>query len=417
MPVALHLDHCPDRAVISDVVRAGWSSVLFDASDRDLETPSARPPRSSRRRTRAGVDVESEIENIVGVEDGVGSDVALHAYDVATLAAVAERTGVDLLAPAARHGSRRVQGQAGPAPRPRPRARGPHRPPDRAARRDGPVRATTSGRSSTPASPRSTSRPPSRSPTCARPRRTSRSARERGQVGPAEHVPGHLRRRCRRDRRVHRRVRLGRAGMSPALDLRLRRRARRHRARRPPAGVQPDVRRRRRARSTGRRRSTASCSRSAAARSGSRRCSRRCSSRPRGLPTDPDEQRSSSPPGTRPRPRTTRRWSPAGSCPARPGIARIVEEAAARGWRLAVASTSAEASVRAVLEHAVGAERAARLRGVRGRRRARQEAGARHLPARAARAGPRAATRRSSSRTAPTACGPRSAPGCAPSSP
>ena len=47
----------------------------------------------------AGVDVESEIENIVGVEDGVGSDVALHSYDVATLAAVAERTGVDLLAP------------------------------------------------------------------------------------------------------------------------------------------------------------------------------------------------------------------------------------------------------------------------------------------------------------------------------
>jgi HAD superfamily hydrolase (TIGR01509 family) len=49
----------------------------------------------------------------------------------------------------------------------------------------------------------------------------------------------------------------------------------------------------------------------------------------------------------------------AGAMPARPGIARIVEEAAAAGWQLAVASTSAEPSVRAVLEHAVGAERAA----------------------------------------------------------
>ena len=44
----------------------------------------------------------------------------------------------------------------------------------------------------------------------------------------------------------------------------------------------------------------------------------------------------------------------AGAMPARPGIARIVDEAAAAGWQLAVASTSAEPSVRAVLEHAVG---------------------------------------------------------------
>jgi HAD superfamily hydrolase (TIGR01509 family) len=48
-----------------------------------------------------------------------------------------------------------------------------------------------------------------------------------------------------------------------------------------------------------------------------------------------------------------------GVMPARPGIARIVNAAAAAGWQLAVASTSAEASVRAVLEHAVGTQRAA----------------------------------------------------------
>ncbi|KAE8765001.1 HAD-IA family hydrolase [Georgenia thermotolerans] len=49
----------------------------------------------------------------------------------------------------------------------------------------------------------------------------------------------------------------------------------------------------------------------------------------------------------------------AGVMPPRPGIARITEEAADAGWGLAVASTSAEVSVRAVLEHAVGAARAA----------------------------------------------------------
>jgi HAD superfamily hydrolase (TIGR01509 family) len=48
-----------------------------------------------------------------------------------------------------------------------------------------------------------------------------------------------------------------------------------------------------------------------------------------------------------------------GRLPARPGIARIVDDAIAAGWTLAVASTSAEESVRAVLEHAVGAENAA----------------------------------------------------------
>jgi ketose-bisphosphate aldolase len=99
VPVALHLDHCPDRAVISDVIRAGWSSVLFDASDRDLETAERETAEVVAEAHAAGVDVESEIENIIGVEDGVGSDVSLHSYDVATLAAVAERTGVDLIAP------------------------------------------------------------------------------------------------------------------------------------------------------------------------------------------------------------------------------------------------------------------------------------------------------------------------------
>ena len=51
----------------------------------------------------------------------------------------------------------------------------------------------------------------------------------------------------------------------------------------------------------------------------------------------------------------------AGRLPARPGIARIVDEALDAGWTLAVASTSAEESVGAVLEHAVGAVNATRF--------------------------------------------------------
>ena len=45
-----------------------------------------------------------------------------------------------------------------------------------------------------------------------------------------------------------------------------------------------------------------------------------------------------------------------GRLPGRPGIPRVVNEALEGGWQLAVASTSAEESVRAVLEYVVGKE-------------------------------------------------------------
>jgi dihydroxyacetone kinase phosphoprotein-dependent L subunit len=47
-----------------------------------------------------------------------------------------------------------------------------------------------------------------------------------------------------------------------------------------------------------------------------------------------------------------------GAVPPRPGVARIVAAALAAGWPVAVASTSAQSSVRATLERAVGAENA-----------------------------------------------------------
>jgi HAD superfamily hydrolase (TIGR01509 family) len=51
----------------------------------------------------------------------------------------------------------------------------------------------------------------------------------------------------------------------------------------------------------------------------------------------------------------------AGEIPTRPGVARLIDEALRAGWTVAVASTSAEESVRAVLEHAVGPDTAARV--------------------------------------------------------
>jgi len=78
-----------------------------------------------------------------------------------------------------------------------------------------------------------------------------------------------------------------------------------------------------------------------------------------GLPTDADGQRALIAEWHKAKTATYTEMVRSGALPGRPGIARIVDEAIAAGWTLAVASTSAEASVRAVLEHAVGPRNAA----------------------------------------------------------
>lgn len=80
-----------------------------------------------------------------------------------------------------------------------------------------------------------------------------------------------------------------------------------------------------------------------------------------GLPADPDGQREMLADWHR---RKTSRYKGivhAGLLRPRPGVARIVDEALGAGWTVAVASTSAEDSVRAVLEHAVGEANADRF--------------------------------------------------------
>ena len=83
--------------------------------------------------------------------------------------------------------------------------------------------------------------------------------------------------------------------------------------------------------------------------------------RENGLPADADGQRELLADWHRRKTARYKEMVRAGLLPGRPGIARIVGEAIDAGWQLAVASTSAEESVRAVLEHAVGAAHASRF--------------------------------------------------------
>ncbi len=78
-----------------------------------------------------------------------------------------------------------------------------------------------------------------------------------------------------------------------------------------------------------------------------------------GLPTDPDGQAAEIAKWHKRKTELYVEMVRSGMLPPRPGIARIVAEARAAGWQLAVCSTSAEPSVRAILENAVGADVAA----------------------------------------------------------
>jgi HAD superfamily hydrolase (TIGR01509 family) len=83
--------------------------------------------------------------------------------------------------------------------------------------------------------------------------------------------------------------------------------------------------------------------------------------RDNGLPADPEGQRVTLADWHRRKTEIYTEMVAAGRLPGRPGVARIIAAALDAGWTLAVASTSSEASVRAVLEHVAGADQAARF--------------------------------------------------------
>jgi HAD superfamily hydrolase (TIGR01509 family) len=75
-----------------------------------------------------------------------------------------------------------------------------------------------------------------------------------------------------------------------------------------------------------------------------------------GLPEDEEGQRQALQAWHRRKTQIYTDMVASGELPPRPGVARVAAEAREAGWALAVASTSAEPSVRAVLEHVVGAD-------------------------------------------------------------
>lgn len=99
VPVTLHLDHCPDRQVISECLARGWNSVLFDASTMPVEENQRQTVEVVAEARRYGAHVEGEIEAIQGVEDGIGVETATRRESIDTAVDFIRTTGVDVFAP------------------------------------------------------------------------------------------------------------------------------------------------------------------------------------------------------------------------------------------------------------------------------------------------------------------------------
>ncbi len=99
VPVALHLDHCPDRAVISACLARGWNSVLFDASKLSVEENKRQCIEVVAEARRHGAAVEGEIEGFKRTEEMTG-DEAKHVQTLETVVDFVRATGVDVFAPA-----------------------------------------------------------------------------------------------------------------------------------------------------------------------------------------------------------------------------------------------------------------------------------------------------------------------------
>ncbi len=99
VPVALHLDHCPDRGVISDCLAMGWNSVLFDASKLSVEENRRQCIEVVAEARRYGAHVEGEIEGFKRTEEMTG-DEAQHVQSLETVVEFVRATGVDVFAPA-----------------------------------------------------------------------------------------------------------------------------------------------------------------------------------------------------------------------------------------------------------------------------------------------------------------------------
>jgi tagatose 1,6-diphosphate aldolase GatY/KbaY len=101
VPLVLHLDHGRELAMIEDCIRAGWSSVMIDASDKPLNENIDLTRAVTAKAHAASVSVEGEVGCILTGQDAVEvRESAANLAQIDSCELYSGETTVDALAPA-----------------------------------------------------------------------------------------------------------------------------------------------------------------------------------------------------------------------------------------------------------------------------------------------------------------------------
>ncbi|MGQ9735345.1 MAG: class II fructose-1,6-bisphosphate aldolase [Thermaceae bacterium] len=99
VPVALHLDHGADFKMVMQALRAGFTSVMIDASHHPFEENVAETKKCVEAAHAVGVSVEAELGRLQGIEDNIQvSEAEAFLTDPEEAERFVELTGIDYLA-------------------------------------------------------------------------------------------------------------------------------------------------------------------------------------------------------------------------------------------------------------------------------------------------------------------------------
>ncbi len=114
VPVALHLDHGADYAAVLRALRAGFTSVMIDASHHPLEENIAETLKCVEAAHAVGVSVEAELGRLGGIEEDIDvSEKDAFLTDPDEAERFVEESGTDYLAVAigTSHGAYKGKGR------------------------------------------------------------------------------------------------------------------------------------------------------------------------------------------------------------------------------------------------------------------------------------------------------------------
>ncbi|MGC8904558.1 class II fructose-1,6-bisphosphate aldolase [Thermus sp.] len=99
VPVVLHLDHGADFAMVMQALRAGFTSVMIDASHHPFEENVRETQKVVEAAHAVGVSVEAELGRLQGIEDNVQvSEAEAFLTDPEEAERFVAETGIDYLA-------------------------------------------------------------------------------------------------------------------------------------------------------------------------------------------------------------------------------------------------------------------------------------------------------------------------------